>query len=214
MQSRKVRHVPRRRGGPGRVPTTGPKAPNAHLRLWILDINGTRLVIAGTSYPDTSQQDRDDLDTLLNSIQIDASSRPSSPATTILSTRPQRPPPHLRKTIEHPPGRRGRRDGPTSHDESATDSPFGRRRVVGDALALDGLTSARTADLRELSETSRRPNGNRPCDIRCQSSSRRLMTRTARYYSRCSRTRQKRCRARSGWRRPDQSGQSGAAREL
>ena len=29
-------------------------------------------MIAATSYPDTSQQDRDDLDTLLNSIQIDA----------------------------------------------------------------------------------------------------------------------------------------------
>ncbi len=39
--------------------------------MWILDVNGTRYVIAGTYYPDTSQQDRDDLDTVLNSIHID-----------------------------------------------------------------------------------------------------------------------------------------------
>ena len=45
--------------------------PNAHHRLWILDIDGTRLVIGGSWFPDTSQQDRDDLDTILNSIQID-----------------------------------------------------------------------------------------------------------------------------------------------
>ena len=45
--------------------------PNAHHRLWILDVDGTRLVIGGSSFPDTSQQDLDDLDTILNSIQID-----------------------------------------------------------------------------------------------------------------------------------------------
>ena len=56
----------------GRVPTTGRKAPTAHHRLWILDVDGTRLVIGGTYFPDTSQQDLDDLDTILNSIQIDA----------------------------------------------------------------------------------------------------------------------------------------------
>jgi hypothetical protein len=59
-------------GWAGRGPNYWAQAPQQYLRLWILDINGTRLVIAATSYPDTSQQDRDDLDTLLNSIQIDA----------------------------------------------------------------------------------------------------------------------------------------------
>jgi hypothetical protein len=33
--------------------------------------DGTRLVIGGITFPDTSQQDVDDLDTILNSIQID-----------------------------------------------------------------------------------------------------------------------------------------------
>ena len=64
--------------GPG-PQTTGPKRPNAHHRLWILDVDGTRLVIGGTCFPDTSQQDRDDLDTILNSIQIDpVETEPSS----------------------------------------------------------------------------------------------------------------------------------------
>lgn len=55
----------------------GPQGPNyaapqnAHHRLWILDADGTRLVIGGRWFPDTSQQDLDDLDTILNSIQID-----------------------------------------------------------------------------------------------------------------------------------------------
>ena len=70
--------------------------PNAHHRLWILDVDGTRYVIAGRWFPDTSQQDRDDLDTILNSIHIDPPSRPSRPATTTRSKRPLRPPPHLR----------------------------------------------------------------------------------------------------------------------
>ena len=55
----------------GWVPATGPQGPHAHYRLWILDIDGTRYVIGGNTFPDTSQQDRDDLDTILNSIQID-----------------------------------------------------------------------------------------------------------------------------------------------
>ena len=53
--------------------------PNAHHRLWILDVDGTRLVIGGSWFPDTSQQDLDDLDTILNSIQIDpVDAEPSS----------------------------------------------------------------------------------------------------------------------------------------
>jgi hypothetical protein len=45
-------------------------APNQHNQLWILDVNGTRLVIVAASYPDTSPQDRADLDEILASIQI------------------------------------------------------------------------------------------------------------------------------------------------
>ena len=57
----------------GRVegPNYWAQGPHAHHRLWILDVDGTRLVIGGTYFPDTSQQDLDDLDTILNSIQID-----------------------------------------------------------------------------------------------------------------------------------------------
>jgi hypothetical protein len=47
------------------------QGPHAYHRLWILDVDGTRLVIGGTYFPDTSQQDVDDLDTILNSIRID-----------------------------------------------------------------------------------------------------------------------------------------------
>jgi hypothetical protein len=47
------------------------QAPNHHHKLWILDVNGTRLVIAATSFPDTSPQDRAAIDEILASIQID-----------------------------------------------------------------------------------------------------------------------------------------------
>ncbi len=57
-------------GFAGQGPNYWAQAPNAHHRLWILDVDGTRLVIGGTYFPDTSQQDLDDLDTILNSIQI------------------------------------------------------------------------------------------------------------------------------------------------
>jgi hypothetical protein len=46
------------------------QGPNQHHQLWILDVNGTRLVIAATSFPDTSPQDRATLDEILASIQI------------------------------------------------------------------------------------------------------------------------------------------------
>lgn len=46
------------------------QGPNQHHQLWILDVDGTRLVIAGFWYPDTSDQDRSDIDEILNSIQI------------------------------------------------------------------------------------------------------------------------------------------------
>jgi hypothetical protein len=47
------------------------QGPNQHHRLWILDVNGTRLVILATSFPDTTPQERAELDEILASIQID-----------------------------------------------------------------------------------------------------------------------------------------------
>jgi hypothetical protein len=47
------------------------QGPNQHHRLWILDVNGTRLVIAATSFPNTLPQDRAAIDGILASIQID-----------------------------------------------------------------------------------------------------------------------------------------------
>ena len=46
------------------------QGPNQHNKLWILDVNGTRLVIVATYFPDTSPQDRAALDEILTSIQI------------------------------------------------------------------------------------------------------------------------------------------------
>ena len=68
-----------RHAGPGPQGPNYVSPPNAHHRLWILDVDGTRLVIGGSRFPDTSQQDLDDLDTILNSIQIDpVETEPSS----------------------------------------------------------------------------------------------------------------------------------------
>lgn len=46
------------------------QAPNQHHQLWILDVDGTRLVIAAFWYPDTSPEDRAEIDEILNSIQV------------------------------------------------------------------------------------------------------------------------------------------------
>ncbi len=46
------------------------QGPNQHHKLWILDVNGTRLVIVAMSFPDTSPQDRAAIDEILASIQI------------------------------------------------------------------------------------------------------------------------------------------------
>lgn len=48
----------------------GATEPHQHHQLWILDVNGRRHVISATYLPNTSQQDRNDLDQILNSIQI------------------------------------------------------------------------------------------------------------------------------------------------
>ena len=44
--------------------------PNEHLQMWVLDVNGTRLVISAGSFPDTSAEDRAEIDEIVNSIQI------------------------------------------------------------------------------------------------------------------------------------------------
>jgi len=46
------------------------QAPNQHHQVRILDVDGTRVVIAASWYPDTSAQDRADIDKILGSIQI------------------------------------------------------------------------------------------------------------------------------------------------
>lgn len=43
---------------------------NQHFQMWVLDVDGTRLVIAAYSFPSTSPQDRAALDEVLASIQI------------------------------------------------------------------------------------------------------------------------------------------------
>jgi hypothetical protein len=61
---------------PGAPETTGSQpnrwaqGPNQHSQLWILDVDGTRVVIEAFSFPDTSPQDRAAIDEVLASIQI------------------------------------------------------------------------------------------------------------------------------------------------
>jgi hypothetical protein len=64
---------------------------NAHHRLWILDVDGTRLVIGGSSFPDTSEQDLDDLETILDSIQIDSVETEQSGEDDSVETSPEPP---------------------------------------------------------------------------------------------------------------------------
>ena len=47
------------------------QAPNQHHQVRILDVNGTRVVIAASWYPDTSAEDRADIDEILQSVQIE-----------------------------------------------------------------------------------------------------------------------------------------------
>jgi hypothetical protein len=51
-------------GPPGRV-------PNQHREFWVLDVEGTRLMVVAWSPPNSSQQDRAALDEIVASIQID-----------------------------------------------------------------------------------------------------------------------------------------------
>ena len=43
---------------------------NLHFQIWVLDVDGTRLVIGATTLPNTSPQNRAALDEVLASIQI------------------------------------------------------------------------------------------------------------------------------------------------
>jgi hypothetical protein len=52
------------------APATWAQGPNQHLQYWVLDVDGTRLVISAYSYPYTSPTDRAELDEILASIQI------------------------------------------------------------------------------------------------------------------------------------------------
>ena len=45
--------------------------PNQHNRVWILDVDGTRLVIMAWYLPDTSDEDRAALEEIVNSIEFD-----------------------------------------------------------------------------------------------------------------------------------------------
>ena len=44
--------------------------PNQHLQMWVLDVDGTRLVIGASTSPNTSRQDQAALEQLVASIQI------------------------------------------------------------------------------------------------------------------------------------------------
>ena len=57
-------------GAVDRAPTLWAQGPNAHSQVWILDVDGTRLVINAAYFPDTSPQDRTALDEMMASIQI------------------------------------------------------------------------------------------------------------------------------------------------
>jgi hypothetical protein len=52
------------------APATWAQGPNQHLQYWVVDVDGTRLVIGAYSFPNTSPQDRAALEKILASIQI------------------------------------------------------------------------------------------------------------------------------------------------
>ena len=54
----------------GDSPNYWTQGPDQHNQVWILDVDGTRLVILASDFPDTSPQDRAALDEMLTSIQI------------------------------------------------------------------------------------------------------------------------------------------------
>jgi hypothetical protein len=54
----------------GSTDPTFPAVANQHQKVWIIDVDGTRLVILAVSFPSTSPQDRAAIDEILASIQI------------------------------------------------------------------------------------------------------------------------------------------------
>ncbi len=58
------------------------QGPLEHSRILILDVDGTRLVVFGRSWPGTSPADLAEMNGLLDSMQIESSSPSSTPATT------------------------------------------------------------------------------------------------------------------------------------
>jgi basic membrane lipoprotein Med (substrate-binding protein (PBP1-ABC) superfamily) len=44
--------------------------PNTRVQLWVLDVDGTRLVISTMYYPDTTAQDRAEINEIIDSVQI------------------------------------------------------------------------------------------------------------------------------------------------
>ncbi len=52
-------------------PDVWAQGPNQHNRVWILDVDGTRLVIMAWYLPDTSDEDRAALEEIVNSIEFD-----------------------------------------------------------------------------------------------------------------------------------------------
>lgn len=54
----------------GRGPNYWAQGPNQHHELWILDVDGTRLGMMRTYFANTSPEDRDALDAIVDSVQI------------------------------------------------------------------------------------------------------------------------------------------------
>ena len=57
-------------GSVRRAPFLWAQTPKQQNEVWILDVDGTRLVILVGYPPNISEKDRADLDTILNSINI------------------------------------------------------------------------------------------------------------------------------------------------
>ncbi|SDS97729.1 hypothetical protein SAMN04488543_2762 [Friedmanniella luteola] len=56
--------------GVGEAPSLWAQSPNRHNEAWILDVEGTRLVILAGYPPSISAQDRADIETIIGSVEI------------------------------------------------------------------------------------------------------------------------------------------------
>ena len=67
--------------GPTADDTMGFATPGSHDRIWILDVEGVRLVLDAIDFPEASAQDRAELQGIVDSIQLEpAAPAPASPA--------------------------------------------------------------------------------------------------------------------------------------